>query len=289
MNRASTSGEHGLLPANISIGRVRLRIADLDRAREFYVQRLGLQSFESSPEAAAFGPAGGHAIVRVHRVHGTRKRPESTPGLYHFAILFPDRASLAHVVAHLRESHWPFHGFADHGVSEAAYLADPDGNGVELYVDRPRDEWPRSNGGIAMYSQPLDLPSLLGEAGASTQPGAPAATRIGHMHLHVSDLVRAERFWAGNIGFTVTTRDYPGALFLAAGGYHHHIGLNTWARNRTRPSDVAGLLDFSIHTGSTADRDAVRSRLDEQGIAYTETEEGLALEDPEGNGVVITA
>jgi catechol 2,3-dioxygenase len=288
MNQPGARGEQTRLPEQTSLGRVRLRVADVDRAREFYLGRLGFEERDASPNTASFGPPAGETLVRVEGVPGTRNRPEGTPGLYHFAILFPDRASLARAVAHLYETHWPFQGFADHGVSEAAYLADPDGNGVELYVDRPREAWPRANGRIAMYSQPLDLPSLLAEADSPGAVTAPASIRLGHVHLHVADLAQAENFWAGLIGFDVTTRDYPGALFLAAGGYHHHLGVNAWARGRNRASDVAGLLDFSIRTRSADARDAMRDRFEHQGLAVAETSEGLAVEDPDGNLVVIT-
>ena len=278
------------LPEKTSIGRVRLRVADVDRAREFYVERLGLVVYDATAGSASFGPPGGEIIVRVDATRDTRRRPEGTPGLYHFAILFPDRPSLARVIAHLHDTQWPFQGFADHGVSEAAYLADPDGNGVELYVDRPRTQWTGADGSIVMYSKPLDLRSLLAlaEPGGRASP-APATTRIGHVHLHVGDLVKTERFWVDVIGFGVTTRDYPGALFLAAGGYHHHLGANTWARNRNRPDDVAGLLDFVIRTGSMAEVAALRERSERARIAYTDTNEGLRVEDYEGNGVIIAA
>lgn len=276
------------LPAETSVGRVRLRVANLQRSRDFYGGHLGLSEFNTTFRAVEFGPKNGHAIVHVEEMRGTRSRPEGTNGLYHFAILFPDRASLARAIIRLQQLRWPFQGFSDHGVSEAAYLADPDGNGIELYVDRPRSQWPGSEGRLIMFSKPLDLGSLLSEAEpASDGIAPPPATRMGHVHLHVSDLTVAERFWVGVIGFDVVTRDYPGALFVAAGGYHHHLGLNTWARNRQRPDDVAGLLDFVIHTGSQEERDAVLRRAQEAGIAYTDTNEGAALQDLEGNRVII--
>jgi len=285
-----TGDRHDSLPEQASVGRVRLRVADVDRSREFYVERLGLVVYDATTGSASFGPPGGETIVRVDAMPGTRRRPEGTQGLYHFAILFPDRPSLARVIAHLHDAQWPFQGFADHGVSEAAYLADPDGNGVELYVDRPRAQWTSADGSIVMYSKPLDLRSLLALADASGGPSpAPAATRIGHVHLHVGDLVQTESFWGNVIGFDIMTRDYPGALFLAAGGYHHHLGANTWARNRNRPDDVASLLDFVIRTGSMAGVAALRERIERARIAYHDTNEGLHVEDYEGNGVIIAA
>lgn len=287
MSDADSTREAGL-PADTSVGRVRLRVANLERAREFYVQRLGLVEFESSAESASFGPTDGKVLVTTDATAGTRRRPEGTNGLYHFAILFPDRAALARAIAHLQATRWPFQGFSDHGVSEAAYLADPDGNGVELYADRPRRQWSDADGRLVMYSRPLDLKSLFREIGNSTESApAPARTRMGHVHLHVSDLGSAERFWSGVIGFDVMTRDYPGALFLSAGGYHHHLAVNTWARGSARPDDVAGLQDFVIRTASDGTLQSIQERARRAGADCTPTREGLRLKDDDGNVVIV--
>jgi catechol 2,3-dioxygenase len=286
----TTGSDRGVLPPQSCIGRIRLRVADIGRSRSFYVDDLGLTEHDANDRAAAFGPAEGEALIRVEEVAGTRYRPDGINGLYHFAILFPDRASLASAIRRLQTARWPFHGFSDHGVSEAAYLADPDGNGIELYVDRPRDQWPTDSGRLVMYSRALDVPSLLEEAEPSNASShLPAATRIGHMHLHVGDLAQAEAFWVDVVGFEVITRDYPGALFVSAGGYHHHLGVNTWARTRGRPADVAGLLDFEVRTGSETAVESVRGRAEHSGVSVTKTQDGLALKDMDGNVVLIRA
>src|SRR5690606_13490320 len=156
---------------------------------------------------------------------------------------------LARLVLRLAEARWPFQGFSDHGVSEAVYLPDPDGNGLELYADRPRSAWQWRDGELVMFTRPLAVEGLLAElARAPARPGGPPwhpLRRIGHVHLHVAELARSGAFYHGLLGFAVTTRRYPGALFLAAGGYHHHLGLNIWEGQGAPPppADAAGLVD----------------------------------------------
>jgi catechol 2,3-dioxygenase len=294
------------LPADTGIGRVRLRVADLERAIDFYGGLLGMRASvlggravlgTSSTEepndsrslaAADATPRPRQSLVVLEERPGTAHRPEGTLGLYHFAILLPDRAALGRMLGHLFEARYPFHGFADHGVSEAAYLVDPDGNGIELYADRPRTAWPRTGTRIEMYTKPLDVAGLIRAAGNLPWAGAPAMTCIGHVHLHVAELPRAEQFYAGVLGFDVVTREYPGALFLSAGGYHHHVAVNTWARSPTRPRGTAGLLDFAIHIPDAGARTALRNRLASHATPFTGVPEGIRFEDPEGNGIVVT-
>lgn len=171
--------------------------------------------------------------------------------MYHFAILVPSRASLGRSLRRLSEKRWPLTGASDHLVSEALYLDDPDGLGIEIYRDRPRDEWPVSNGQLLMATDPLDLQGVFDEPGAEMQwSGLEAGTVIGHVHLHVPHLDTAERFYCGRIGFEPTVRGYPGALFVAAGGYHHHLGLNTWTGIGAPPppDDAVGLRSFTIES-----------------------------------------
>jgi catechol 2,3-dioxygenase len=176
------------------------------------------------------------------------RSPRRSAGLYHFAILYPSRVDLGHAVRRLLDVGWPIAGASDHGVSEAIYLADPEGNGIELYVDRDRARWPKENSTLVMPTRPLQLDSLLAQA-TGPWPGMAGGTRIGHIHLRISDLARAEAFYSGVLGFAVTVRSYPGALFFAAGGYHHHIGANIWAGTHLAPSDpqAPGLRTFAVH------------------------------------------
>jgi catechol 2,3-dioxygenase len=185
-----------------------------------------------------------------------------------------------------------FHGFADHGVSEALYLADPDGNGVELYCDRPRSQWSKRNGQIMMVTEQLDLDGLLQEVSEDPVPwkGLPTGTDIGHIHLQVSDLGAAEEFYGDNLGFDVTSRIYPGALFLSAGGYHHHLGLNVWAGKgapRPQPGSL-GLISFSVELPTCSSLEQIIERCQTVGVRIERrSSTTIIATDPDGNGIEI--
>jgi catechol 2,3-dioxygenase len=206
-------------------------------------------------------------------------RPRPSLGLYHFALLLPDRASLAAVLRRLLERRYGFDGASDHGVSEALYLHDPEGNGIELYRDRPRETWPLAQGQVAMTTAPLDIDRLL-EVAPAASPLHPE-TRLGHIHLHIGDLRDGERFYARTLGLAVTQRTYPGALFLAAGGYHHHVGLNTWAQGRKAPDEATGLLRYAweLPAGSMG---LLEAHLRAENASYVVTDGRLVLTDPVG-------
>jgi len=276
-----------------SMGAVRLTVSDLARSRAFYEQALGLSSVEQEDGSIALAVAGERPLVELR---GERSAPPLDPratGLYHLAILVPSRADLGFALARLAQARWPLDGASDHLVSEALYLSDPDGNGIEIYRDRPRDEWRYVNGQLAMNTLPLDLPSVLGEIvdAPSLQPEAPPGTSIGHVHLQVSDLGEAEDFYRGILGFEVTVRGYPGALFVAAGGYHHHLGLNTWrslAAGPPAPGGV-GLRDFEITLPDRDELERVLARLQAAGIDVTPDGDGSSIRDPSGNGIRLRA
>jgi catechol 2,3-dioxygenase len=219
------------LPDETAISQVRLRTANLARLREFYTRVLGLAVVsESRSEAGLSAGENSPPMLFLGEEPDATPRADRTTGLYHFAIRYPDRAALARAFSKLVEARYPVEGASDHDVSEAIYLSDPDHNGVELYADRPRGQWRWQSGQVAMTTKPLDLNGLL--AAAHTGPatnGSRAPADIGHIHLHVASLDVAERFYHEYIGLAVTQRNYPGALFFAAGGYHHHVGVNTWA------------------------------------------------------------
>ncbi|MDR7563038.1 MAG: VOC family protein [Armatimonadota bacterium] len=231
------------MPPEASLVALTLRVQDLDRMRAFYEGLLGLQEVERTGEEVRFAPEGRGFLLTLVHSPTSPLHPLGAVGLYHFALLLPDRASLARVVRRLLLANWPFEGASDHGVSEAFYLADPEGNGVELYRDRPPASWPRRDGEIAMVTHPLDVHSLLQED-REAGPLDPR-TRLGHVHLRVDDLSRAEAFYAGILGLRVTQRGYPGALFLAAGEYHHHVGLNVWGPRRWPPEGATGLVSYA--------------------------------------------
>ncbi|MDQ6836132.1 MAG: VOC family protein, partial [Actinomycetota bacterium] len=216
-------------------------------------------------------------------------------GLFHLAMLVPSRLDLAFSLARLSAARWPLDGAADHVVSEALYLSDPDGNGIEIYRDRPRDEWPVIDGQLQMDTLPLDLRSVASELQSATspRPKVPQGTRIGHVHLQVSELTEIEAFYAGALGFEVMVRGYPGALFLAAGGYHHHVGVNTWNSEGSAPptAGAVGLHHYEIVLPGPAELDSVLTSLSDRGVATAAAPEAgpgaVQLRDPSGNAMVL--
>lgn len=234
---------------NTRISHVQLRVKNIDREWVFYRDLLGF--VETSRLDATVGlSATGElpAQVLLTESPSATPRPPRTMGLFHVAIRYPNRVELAKSLTRLLQHGYPIQGAADHLVSEAIYVADPEGNGIELYCDRPKESWRWSNGEIAMATDPLDVEALLREADGQEWTGIHPQTDIGHIHLNVGSLENAEEFYAKQLGFDVTTRAYPGALFLSAGGYHHHIGVNIWnGRNASRPpANSLGLISFGI-------------------------------------------
>jgi catechol 2,3-dioxygenase len=217
------------LPDEAHIGHVRLQVNDLATSVAFYTRVLGFRVVSEAAGIASLAAEAGAALVELRERRGARPVPRrGLIGLYHFAILVPDRPTLGRFVAHLADLGVRA-GAADHSVSEALYLNDPDGLGIEVYADRPRSEW-RANGlEIAMTTERLDLRALVSAGGDSAWTGLPVRTTIGHVHFHVSTLGEAEAFYHRALGFDKVVWSYPGALFFSAGGYHHHVGTNTWA------------------------------------------------------------
>lgn len=247
---------------SLQLTTVELRVPDLARSLEFYVGKLGFVSTVGQPGRASLAvDSSSPAALLLSEDRSARAAPVDAAGLFHAALLFPSRPALGAWLRHAAERGVEFDGFSDHGVSEAIYFADPDGNGLEFYVDRPREAWPAGArpGEVAMFTRPLDLPSLL----AQSQPvaGAPlAGARWGHLHLRVTQLERSERFYCETLGMVLTQGSYPGARFLAADGYHHHLGLNSWgAPRQPQPAGALGLVAASFEragqTGTTTLRD----------------------------------
>jgi catechol 2,3-dioxygenase len=273
-------------------GAVRLRVADLDGQREFYERAIGLRPLDSAGEVARLG-SGETSVVELDPSPGAPPRPAGTTGLFHLAILVPARAELAAALARVVRAGGRLSGASDHLVSEALYLNDPEGNGIEIYRDRPRAEWGRDNGEIRMSTLPLDVDTLLAEL-REDEPGAggaPAGTRIGHVHLNVAELGAAERFYSGVLGFDVTVRGYPGALFLSTGGYHHHIGVNTWAGPGAPapPPGSRGLEWFELAVDDEDRLAELERRLAGAGAEVERCAEGVLTRDPSGNGVLLTS
>lgn len=268
------------LPADTDIGRVALTVADLGTVSEFYTSVIGLDVLEETSAGVLLGPASGPPILVLEETDAD-PRPHDAAGLFHHAIRVPDRQALGTVLTRIEER-WALDGASDHGVSEALYLEDPEGNGVEVYRDRPRSEWPRdSAGGVEMYTRPLDLEALKREGtGAETLSMA----TMGHVHLEVTDLGNAEAFYADRLGFGVADqwaqRGTLEALFLAAGDYHHHVGLNTWG-GRTQSARGRGLAWFEVVVPDAGTVQAVRNRVQEAGISSTDRDTGFEVADPD--------
>jgi catechol 2,3-dioxygenase len=274
-----------------SIGTVRLTVSDLDRSRGFYERAIGLQSAERDDGTLAFGVAGEHPVVELRGERSAPRLDRRATGLFHLAVLVPSRIDLGFALARLAEARWPLDGASDHLVSEALYLSDPDGNGIEIYRDRAREQWPRANGSLAMDTLPLDLDSVLGELGGARelQPLVPPGTEIGHVHLQVSDIHEAEDFYRGVLGFEVTVRGYPGALFVSAGGYHHHLGLNTWHSAGAAPPapGAVGLRSFEITLPNPQELERLLERVSAAGVELQQDGHGALIRDPSGNALLL--
>jgi catechol 2,3-dioxygenase len=276
-----------------AIGTVRLTVADLGRSRSFYESALGLLAFDLKDGGLALGLPGAHPLIELHGDSSAPRLDRHATGLYHLAVLVPTRLDLALALARLAQAHWPLDGASDHLVSEALYLSDPDGNGIEVYRDRPRDQWRRHAGSLEMATLPLDLRNLLGEltGTGSPPPTVPGGTRIGHVHLQVADVSQAEAFYHGVLGFDVMVRGYPGALFVSAGGYHHHIGLNTWhsaGGSPPAPGSI-GLRSFEVQLPGAVELDQLLGRVRESGLKIESAPRGAVVRDPSGNAVVLSS
>jgi catechol 2,3-dioxygenase len=269
------------LPAGLKLGPVRLEIADLARSIGYYESVIGLRVLDRSGNNVSLGAFGEDKIlVELNEVRGAREHPYNRRlGLYHFAILLPSRGDLGRFVAHLAHIN-AYAGQADHFVSEAFYLRDPDGLGIEVYRDRPRSEWPVVNGKLEMGLDPVDMDSLLASTEGKKWEGAPAGTVIGHVHLHVGDLTEGEKFFHRALGFD-TTASLPSALFLSAGGYHHHLGTNGWAGQGPQPKEGdARLLEWIIDLPEQSGVDAAAKSVRGAGYATTSDGADVLITDP---------
>jgi len=276
------------LPAGTRLGAIRLRGGDVGLLRDFYERAIGLRALSSNDGITVLGTQDG-PLVELVAAPDAPVRPRGTTGLFHLALLVPNRVDLAHALRRVFDAGWHLSGASDHLVSEALYLSDPEGNGIELYRDRPRAEWTQQGEEIAMATLPLDLEGLLAEPGADDEaPSMPDGTMLGHVHLQVADLGGASAFWVDGVGFDVTVSSYPGALFVSAGGYHHHVGLNTWAGvgAPSPPPGARGLDRFEVVLPDEASVAAVRERLEASAL---DDGGGLTAADPSGNGVLIRA
>jgi catechol 2,3-dioxygenase len=284
----SNSSDAVLAPATHP-GAVHLTVTDLDRSVGFYQDALGLRVHDRDVSTASMGTGGDDLVVLTEE---PRARPAGRhAGLYHFALLHPSRPALASALQRLVARRTAIQGASDHSVSEAIYLPDPDGNGIEIYADRPRDVWrTTARGELDLPVAPLDIEDLLSVAPGPTPPvHSDPGLVLGHMHLHVGDVDEAVRFYRDVIGFDVMA-SLPGASFVSAGGYHHHLGLNNWRGPGVPPAPpgTVGLRHWTLVLDGPEELRAVRARLEAAGVPQEERPDGVAVRDPAGNELLLT-
>lgn len=269
----------------LRIGAVGLKARDLSRLTDFYSQAIGLGVLDRGTKTARLG-AGGVTLLELEDAPGASPDDPRTAGLYHTAFLQPTRADLARWLVHAAQNRVQLTGASDHLVSEAIYLDDPEGNGIEVYRDRLPEEWRWSGGRIQMATDRLDLDNLAADAGNTTYAGAPDGLRIGHIHLRVGDLAPTQQFYSDVVGLKPTA-GRGGALFMSSGRYHHHVGSNVWhsAGAGKRDEDRAGLSWFAIEAADAAERDAVLKRLKDANVPVTNSAHGPEARDPYGTRV----
>jgi catechol 2,3-dioxygenase len=270
---------------NTRIGTVSLAVSDVKQSVEFYTNIIGLQVLNQD-DHVTLGITN-TPLIHLQPVEGAIRQPNYTTGLYHVAILVPSRVDLGRVLINLARTQYPLQGFADHYVSEAIYLADPDGNGIEIYADRPRSTWVWNDDTVSMGTDPLDVNDIMRQVPdpQAVFEGMPAGTTIGHIHLKIGDIAQAKRFYHNIVGFDVVTENYPGALFVSAGRYHHHIGLNIWhSRNAPpAPQNSVGLREYQILVPTVEAQTEVIERLTQNDITFSQQDSDYLFEDFWGN------
>jgi catechol 2,3-dioxygenase len=269
---------------NTYTGEVHLNVMDLDRSVRFYKEVIGFKILEQESNKVVLTADGKTPLLIVEQPENVTPKEQHRTGLYHFALLLPKRADLGAIIKHFVQHNVRI-GASDHLVSEALYLSDPDGNGIEIYTDRDPDVWTWDNGKVAMSTDPLDGESIVAESAGQTWDGLPAGTVMGHVHLHVANLPETEKFYNA-LGFEVVT-NYPQALFMSNGKYHHHIGLNTWnGEGVQRPTaGSVGLQSYTLVYPTEAVLNEAIEKVEVLGAKVESVENGFAVEDPSGNRI----
>ncbi len=270
---------------DLRIDSVQLAVSDLPRSLDFYERVLGLPLIENDDETARLGLDHEHPALELTRLQSPTPAPHGSTGLFHVAWLHPSRASLADTVRRVAAGKWPFEGASDHGVSEALYLSDPDGLGIEIYADRPRELWerPADGHGVRMYTLALDLEDLLAQSLGEPAARMAVGSTIGHVHLKVAAVPRADAFYRDALGFEEQAQ-IPSAAFLSAGGYHHHIGLNSWQSQGGAPTppDAPGLRRVSFELSGAETLGELQQRLEGTSDLVAREEREISLRDPDG-------
>lgn len=277
-------------PPSTFVHEICLKVTDFERSLSFYQEMLGFQVLDKTDELVRLTVDGKSPLITLEKPDDVIPKQPRTTGLYHFAILLPNRVSLGALLQHLVKQQYPIQGASDHLVSEAVYLADPDGNGIELYIDRPSSEWTWSNGEVKMTTDPLDAKSLLAEGASLIWKQVPPSTVLGHIHMHVSDFNNIEVFYCDGLGFEVVTRYGDQALFISSEGYHHHIGLNTWAGigASAPPENSVGITWFEVVFPSSEARLQAMDRLKKLSFSVDEIDGDFFTNDPSENRIKLS-
>jgi catechol 2,3-dioxygenase len=297
----------GTIDPSLRIASVRLDVGDLDRSAAFYEQVLGLPLISREQDSALLGPDARRPALRLSAIDQPTPLSPHTTGLFHVAWLHPSRAALADTVRRVARERWPISGASDHGVSEALYLSDPDGLGIEIYADRPRERWPhpQDGQGVRLFTLPLDVDDLMAQSPDEPGDAIAPGTGIGHVHLKVADVPRADAFYRQALGFEEQAQ-LPSAAFVSAGGYHHHIGLNSWqSAGASPPPDTAPHLhEIDFELAGDDELDALRRRIAGAAVAAAqgaseadaeardadaEARDGVTVADPDGNNLSFAA
>ncbi|MCU1806546.1 VOC family protein [Cytobacillus firmus] len=270
------------------VAQVHIKVQDLERSLAFYQDVIGFKVLSKTDRTAELTADGKTPLLTIEQPENAEPKMGRTTGLYHFALLLPKRSDLAKIVRHFVEIGLQF-GSSDHLVSEALYLSDPDGNGIEIYIDRSPSDWTWKNGEVMMTVDPLDFPDLLSIGQQQSWKGLPAGTVMGHIHLHVAELANTEKFYTEGLGFEAVCRYGTQALFISSGKYHHHIGLNTWnGVGAPQPSkNSAGLQSFKLIFENEAAINQAVENLKKLGAAAAVENNQVITEDPSGNRIIL--
>jgi len=271
---------------NTFTGEVHLNVADVDKSIRFYKEIIGFKVLEEAAGKVVLTADGKTPLLIIEQPENVTAKELRRTGLYHFALLLPERADLGKMIVHLSQNNIAL-GAADHKVSEAIYLSDPDGNGIEIYIDRDSSTWDWEAGEVEMTTDPLDAQGIVAESAGQPFIGLPTETIMGHVHLHVSNLQETEKFYNA-LGFEVTSH-YPQALFMSSGKYHHHIALNMWnGVGAARPSENSvGLQSYALIYPDQITLDKTIAALNELGVKIESFKNGVITEDPSGNRIVL--
>ncbi|MEK5391753.1 VOC family protein [Margalitia sp. FSL K6-0131] len=274
---------------NTFVEQVNLKVQNIERSLAFYKDIIGFKVLDQTATTAKLSAYGKTVLISLEQPENVIPKQPRTTGLYHFALLLPTRADLGKILLHFIQIGYPLQGASDHLVSEALYLADPDGNGIEIYTDRPSSTWDWKNNEVIMSTEPLDAQSLLEEAQGQSWKALPSGTVMGHIHLHVSELKKTEEFYTKGLGFAVVSRYGNQALFISTGKYHHHIGLNTW-NGIGAPEPLAnsvGLVSYTLKFPDEGTRKNIIHQLKNIGAIVTEENGYFVTIDPSGNRILL--